>query len=225
LNILGIACRSHDAGVALLRDGEPLFVLEEERFNREKHTRAFPIQSLAAAFTILGLGIGDIEAVTLPWDTRQLRRSFAAAIAGQLPSSLNLLRPSAHATQDSRVALTGLSIKWGLQKYFGTKKLPPIVEIRHHACHAASFFMSPFEEAAVLVMDGYGDDTATSTYTGIANRLSPFWKLDFFESLGALYTAMTIHLGFTVRGGNGDGPSRLRWSNLHRELSKSHSAK
>ena len=196
MNILGIACRSHDAGIALLADGEPLFVLEEERFNREKHTQAFPILSLAAAFTASGLGIGDIAAVTIPWDTRRLRRSFASAVMSRLPASLNLLRPSAHATQDSRIILMALRIKLELRKYFGVKSLPPLFEIRHHDCHAASFFMSPFEEATVLVMDGYGDDAATSAYTGAGNRLDPLFQLGFFDSLGALYTAMTMHLGF-----------------------------
>ena len=196
MNILGIACRSHDAGIALLADGEPLFVLEEERFNREKHTQAFPILSLAAAFRASGLAIGDIAAVTIPWDTRRLRRSFASAVMSRLPASLNLLRPSAHATQDSRIILMALRIKLELRKYFGVKSLPPLFEIRHHDCHAASFFMSPFEEATVLVMDGYGDDAATSAYTGAGNRLEPIFQLGFFDSLGALYTAMTMHLGF-----------------------------
>ena len=196
MNILGIACRSHDAGIALLADGEPLFVLEEERFNREKHTQAFPILSLAAAFRASGLAIGDIAAVTIPWDTRRLRRSFASAVMSRLPASLNLLRPSAHVTQDSRIILMALRIKLELRKYFGVKSLPPLFEIRHHDCHAASFFMSPFEEATVLVMDGYGDDAATSAYTGAGNRLEPIFQLGFFDSLGALYTAMTMHLGF-----------------------------
>ena len=196
MNILGLACRSHDAGIALLQDGQPLYVLEEERFNREKHTKDFPIQSLAAAFTASGLRLSDIAAVTIPWDTRRLRRSFAGAVAAHLPASLNLLRPSAHATQDSRVILMGVRIKWELQKYFGTKVLPPMFEVRHHDCHAASFFMSPFEEAAVLVMDGYGDDSATSAYAGSGHRLDPLWQLGFFDSLGALYTSMTMHLGF-----------------------------
>lgn len=196
MNILGIACRSHDAGIALLADGKPIFVLEEERFNREKHTQAFPILSLAAGFTASGLGIGDIDAITIPWDTRRLRRSFASIVFARPPASFNLLRPSAHATQDSRVVAMAPRIKWELKKYFGWKTLPPLFQIRHHDCHAASFFMSPFEEAAVLVMDGYGDDSATSAYTGAGNRLDPLYQLGFFDSLGALYTAMTMHLGF-----------------------------
>ncbi len=196
MHILGIACRSHDAGIALVFDGKPLFVIEEERFNREKHTQQFPVQSLAAAFSATGLGIGDVGCIIVPWDTRRLRRSFAQAVTGRLPYSLNMLRPSAHATQDSRVVLMALRIKWELQKYFGVKTLPTILEVRHHDCHAASFFMSPFEEASVLVMDGYGDDAATSAYTGAGNRLNPLWHLGFFDSLGALYTAMTMYLGF-----------------------------
>ena len=196
LHILGIACRSHDAGIALLDDGRPLFVLEEERFNREKHTQAFPVQSLEAAFAASGLGIGNIAAITVPWDTRQLWNSFTTAVMERMPASLNLVRPSAHALQDSRAVFMSLRVKTELRRFFGVKKMPPIIEIPHHDSHAASFFMSPFEDAAVLVMDGYGDIAATSAYTGAGNRLERLWQLGFFDSLGALYTSMTMHLGF-----------------------------
>ena len=94
MKILGIACRSHDAGIALLANGQPLFVLEEERFNRDKHTKLFPIQSLEAAFKASGLGIGDISTVTIPWDTRQLRHSFAKGRNAGQPLGVGQVRIS-----------------------------------------------------------------------------------------------------------------------------------
>ena len=67
---------------------------------------------------------------------------------------------------------------------------------RHHDAHAASFFVSPFEEATILVMDGYGDEMAQSAYIGIGNRLERVSQTQVFDFLGMLYTAVTEHLGF-----------------------------
>ena len=76
------------------------------------------------------------------------------------------------------------------------KRLPKIVQVRHHDAHAAAFFVSPFEEATILVMDGYGDETAQSAYIGAGNRVGRVAQNHIFDSLGMLYTAVTEHLGF-----------------------------
>ena len=89
-------------------------------------------------------------------------------------------------------------LRWGFIGHFSLRKLPKIVELRHHDAHAAIFFVSPFEEATVLVMDGYGDETAQSTYIGSGNRSSACGKADFSNSLGMLYTAVSQHLGFKL---------------------------
>jgi carbamoyltransferase len=196
LRILGIVCDTHDSGIALLEDGVPAFVLEEERFNRQKHTLKFPFLSLEAALAERGLRIGDIDAITTPWDTPQLRRTFARAVLGHLPSSLNLLRPAANTAQNSGIVFLDTWLRYELRRMHGLARLPPIVRVGHHDSHAAIFFASPFEEAAVLVMDGYGDASATSTYVGRGNRLEVGWRGGFFDSLGMLYTFVTYHLGF-----------------------------
>ena len=95
MRILGIVTRIHDSGLALLEDGVPTLVLEEERFNREKHTRKFPFLSLKAAFDDRGLDIGDIDVITTPRDMKSLRRTMFRAVAGNLPAVLNLLPPPA----------------------------------------------------------------------------------------------------------------------------------
>ena len=83
--------------------------------------------------------------------------------------------------------------------HFGIKtRLPKIVQVRHHDAHAAIFFVSPYEEATVLVMDAYGDETAQSAYIGSANRLERLWQSEFFDFLGMLYTVVTTHLGFKL---------------------------
>jgi predicted NodU family carbamoyl transferase len=82
LKILGLVTETHDAGLALLEDGVPVLVLEEERFNREKHTQEFPRLSLEAAFAQMRLVIRDIDVITTPWDMRALRRTSANAVLG-----------------------------------------------------------------------------------------------------------------------------------------------
>jgi carbamoyltransferase len=197
VRILGIVTRTHDSGLALLADGIPLQILEEERLNREKHTRKFPFRSLQAAFGSEGLD--EIDVITTPWHMRSLRQSMFRAVVGHLPASLNLLAPSARPTQSSLIVNMPMGLRYGLWWHFGiTAKLPKIVQVRHHDAHAATYFVSPFEEAAVLVLDGYGDETAQSAYIGSGSRLQRLWESEFFDSLGILYTAVTTHLGFKV---------------------------
>ena len=194
--ILGIVTETHDSGLALLDDGMPVLVLEEERFNREKHTREFPRRAIEAAFAELKLDIGDIDVITTPWDARQLRKTLAKAVLGGLPASVFLLSPRAHPTQESGIVLLRFWLKVNLRSSLRIVRVPDIVQVGHHDAHAAIFFVSPFEEAAVLVLDGYGDVSATSAYVGRGNRLECRWRGGFFDSLGMLYTLVTYHLGF-----------------------------
>ena len=197
MRILGIVTRTHDSGLALLEHGVPTLVLEEERFNREKHTRKFPFRSLKAAFDDRGLDLADIDLITTPWHMKSLWRMMFGAVRDGFPASLNLLPPSARPYQSTLIVTMPMGLRWGLLWHFGVKsKLPKIVQVRHHDAHAASFFVSPFEEATILVMDGYGDETAQSAYTGIGNRLERVSQTQVFDSLGMLYTAVTEHLGF-----------------------------
>ena len=198
MHILGIVTRTHDSGLALLKDGVPTLVLEEERLNREKHTRKCPLLSLKAAFDDRGLDIDDIDVITTPWDMKSLRRTMFRAVAGNLPAGLNLIPPSARPTQSTLIVTMPNGLRWGLLGHFGLRKLPKIVQVRHHDAHAAIFFVSPFEEATVLVMDSYGDETAQSAYIGSGNRLERVWQNGFFDSLGMLYTTVSQHLGFKL---------------------------
>ena len=200
VNILGIVTKSHDTGIALIKDGIPQFVLEEERFNREKHTLEFPRLSLDAAFGDNGkYRFSDVDLITTPWDMARLRPTLAQGVFGELPASLNLLWPSAHKTQASAIVNLPMRLKAGLKKQFGWgTKLPPIVQVGHHESHASVFFISPFEEATVVVMDGYGDETPTSAYFGRGNTLTRTFADSFFDSMGMLYSLVTEHIGFKV---------------------------
>ena len=196
MHILGLSSESHDSGLALLENGQPRIILEEERLSREKHTLAFPARSLAAAFGPGGADIDDVAVITTPWDVTTLRKSFFSAVFERFPSSLALAWPSAHTTQDSGIVFLNTWLRRDLKQQFRGRRIPPIVNVGHHNSHAAIFFVSPFEDATVVVMDGYGDDAATSVFTGEGNRLKRQWHGKFFDSLGMAYTLVAMHLGF-----------------------------
>src|SRR4029077_374102 len=172
-------------------------------FNRVKKTKKFPKHSLAAARADFHLNIADVDVITTPWDMRQLRRAALRLLTRRFPLSLSLLLPSAHDSQQNQIMLLNTYLRHGLRKSFGSARLPPIVNVGHHDSHAAVFFISPFEEALVLVMDGYGDDRSSSTYLGRGNRLKRTWSTGILNSVGLVYTFVTQHLGFAGFGDEG----------------------
>jgi carbamoyltransferase len=198
VQILGIVSETHDAGIALLQEGVPVLVLEEERLNRQKHTRDFPTLALKQAFDAVGRSFAEVDVITTPWDMSRLRRTVLKAVVGRMPASLSLLLPSAQTTQDRGIVLLNFWLRYNLKRQFRDQRLPAIVNVGHHESHAAIFFASPFEDASVLVMDGYGDDAATSTFTGAGNQLERQWHGRFFDSLGMIYTLITRYLGFQL---------------------------
>lgn len=196
MNILGIVSKSHDTGIVILKDGRIELVLEEERLNREKHTKLFPEMSVDEIFKRQGYDISDFDAITIPWNMPLIRRSFAKIVLGKFPKSLMLLVPAAHKLQDSAIVNLPMRIWLQLGKRVGRKNFPKIHQVPHHNAHAAIYNLSPFDDATVLVMDGYGDETATSAYVGNGNKLEQQWTSDFFDSLGMLYTCFSEYLGF-----------------------------
>lgn len=197
MNILGLVYTSHDAGLALLSDGKPNIILEEERFNRIKHTIRYPRMAMDAVFGPDGnMRLDDIDVITCPWDMKRIRRSLLGAVLADPPKSFNLLRNAAHKTHSTGLLNLPMRLKLGLWSQFGVKKLPPIVQVGHHESHASVFFVSPFEDATVLVADGYGDEGATSAWVGKGNRIERQWSDAMFDSLGMVYTCVSEYLGF-----------------------------
>jgi carbamoyltransferase len=200
VRILGLVGATHDSGLALVQDGIPELVLEEERFSRKKRTRNFPKRALKVALGKTAEGLREVDVITTPWDVSLLRRTFLNAVLGRLPWSLSLILQASHTPQDNDIVLLNSYLARKLKKVFGARELPPIVNVGHHDAHAASFFVSPFDEAAVLVMDGFGDDASTSTYVGRGNRLERLWSTGIFNSLGIVYTFVTQYPGFKFSG-------------------------
>ncbi|KAB2910793.1 MAG: carbamoyltransferase [Hyphomicrobiaceae bacterium] len=203
MRILGIVAKTHDSGVALLHDGKPQFILEEERFNRSKKTRKFPKFALTAGLEDAGLSIGDIDVLTTPWDVRRLRKTFLQIVGRRFPLSLTFLLPSSHDAQQNQIVILNHYLARDIRRRLGASRIPPIVNIGHHDSHAAMFFASPFEEALVMVMDGYGDDSSSSAYVGRGNSLQRHWSTGVMNSVGLVYTFVTEYLGFAGFGDEG----------------------
>ena len=197
MRILGLVAATHDSGLALIEDGRPLLVIEEERFNREKHTKAFPRQALIEALGEKITDLASIDLITTPWDERRLRKTFTQAILKNLPGSLSLLIERSHTPQRNEIVRVSAVLRRRLERLTeGKVPLPPIINVGHHESHAAAFFVSPFEDATILVMDGFGDDAATTIFTGQGNKIERHWHEPMFNSLGLVYTFLTQYLGF-----------------------------
>ena len=195
--ILGISAFYHDSAAALIVDGNIVAAAQEERFTRIKHDESFPQQAIEYCLSESGLTPGQLDYVgfydkpLLKFD-RLLQTYLAYAPAGFWSFSKAIpqwLRTKLHLPREIR---RGLNREY--QKRF--------VFTEHHESHAASaFFPSPFEEAAVLTVDGVGEWASASFGIGSGNRIELTHELHFPHSLGMLYTAFTYYCGFRVNSG------------------------
>jgi len=195
-NILGISAYYHDSAACLLSDGGIVAAAQEERFTRKKHDHRFPVHAVEYVLKEGGLReIGDIDYLVfydkpLVKFERLLETYLSYAPAGFrsfLKAMPLWLREKLHIPREIR-RLTG---------YTGR-----ILFAEHHESHAASaFFPSPFDEAAVLCLDGVGEWATTSFWVGRGNALDPVGEIRFPHSLGLLYSAFTYYTGFKVNSG------------------------
>ena len=196
--ILGISGYSHESSAALIKDGVLKVFLEEERLNREKHTWKYPARAIEACFHQEGITIKDIEYITFFWKPLNEIMGNLTHVLRYFPASLNLVRASSGGGELN----VGLRIKKmffvgdQIRRQFGLFQAPAINFIEHHLCHAASaFFVSPFEEAAILTIDGRGESTSTMMSVGRKNKISKICEVKVPHSLGHLYAAITDYLG------------------------------
>ena len=195
MHILGISAFYHDSAACLIRDGDIIAAAQEERFTRKKHDSAFPANAVAYGLREAGININNVELVAfyekpfLKFD-RILHSYLACA-----PSGLRSFLMAIPLWIRERIWMKEL-IKSQLG-YAGTVLFP-----EHHDSHAASaFFPSPYQEAAILTVDGVGEWTTTSFGTGRGNQIEMLSELHFPHSLGLLYSAFTYFTGFRVNSG------------------------
>lgn len=195
--ILGISAFYHDSAATVVVDGDIVAAAQEERFSRKKHDAAFPARAIGYCLREAGLTPGHLDYVVfyekpLTKFERLLETYLAFAPAGLESFSMALpvwLKEKLHLR---RVILQGL----------GGPTKARLVFTDHHESHAASaFFPSPFEEAAILTLDGVGEWTTTAWGTGAGNRIALTHHLQFPHSIGLLYSALTYYCGFKVNSG------------------------
>jgi carbamoyltransferase len=196
MHILGISCYYHDAAAVILRDGQLLAAAEEERFSRVKHDFAFPSNAIKFCLEQAGITGRDLDYVVFfekPF--RKLDRILASVLQ-TYPQSWKVFRES--------------MIGWILDKLWVASTLQAELGISrekiffsdHHLSHAASAFLcSPFEDAAILTVDGVGEWLTAACGVGHNTDIKLTKHLEFPHSLGLLYSAFTAFLGFEVNEG------------------------
>ncbi len=198
--ILGISAYGHDASAALLKNGQIVLTVEEERFNREKHSAAFPIHAIKACLAAENLDIEDIQVIAFyikPW--LELSGNLLH-VARYFPASLQLGRAEFGGGAQLRPIdrmLKCLLVRDAFAPHFPGSRIPKVQFVEHHLAHAASaFFLSPFDRAAILTIDARGESTATLISHGIGNQIHKLEDISVPNSLGMFYAAMTWYLGF-----------------------------
>ena len=202
MRILGISAFYHDSAAALVDDGQIVAAAQEERFTRKKHDSRFPRNAVAYCLEEAGIKLEQVEHVVF-YDKPFLK--FERLLETYL----------AFVPRGFRSFRTALPV-WIKEKLFQKRLLRQELErfapeydwenrllfCEHHQSHAASaFFASPFEEAAILTMDGVGEWATTSVGIGRGNTLQMAREIHFPHSLGLLYSAFTYYTGFKVNSG------------------------
>jgi carbamoyltransferase len=196
MDILGISCYYHDAAAVLLRDGQLIAGAEEERFSRIKHDFAFPKNAIQFCLEEGGIRGEDLEYVVFfekPF--RKLDR-ILATVLGTYPQSWKVFRESMITWM-----LDKLWVASTIESELGVPK-EKVLYSDHHLSHAASAFLcSPFDESAIMTVDGVGEWVTATCGIGRGTQITLSKQMDFPHSIGLLYSAFTAFLGFEVNEG------------------------
>ena len=193
--ILGLNAFHGDSSAALVKDGALVAAVEEERFRRIKHWAGFPSLSIEYCLREAGIGLKDVDHIALNQNSRaHFARKIAFLLKSRPDPRLVLQRLSNRRKRDSLADL--LAKAFPGQEFRGT-----LHNIEHHLCHLYSaYYVSPFKEAAVASIDGFGDFSSAAWGVGTGSKISIDQRVFFPHSLGIFYQALTQHLGFPHYG-------------------------
>jgi len=190
--ILGISCYYHDASAALIKDGQVVAAAEEERFTRKKHDFSFPVMAINYCLESQKIKINDVAFVGF-YEKPFLK--FERVLSQHLemfPWSFKTFLSSMPSWINEKLRLPKT-----LKKKIGWNG--GVLFIEHHLAHAASSFLtSPFEDSAIITVDGVGEWTTTAYGVGIGNNINLEKEIKFPSSIGLLYSTITAYLGFSV---------------------------
>lgn len=195
--ILGISAFYHDSAAALVVDGAVVAAAQEERFTRKKHDHHFPAHAVEYCLREAGLTVADLDFVGF-YDKPVTKFQ-------RLVETYTAFAPHGFATQLKSLPLwmrSKLHLQAELDTALGRRYRGRYIFSDHHESHAASaFFPSPFDEAAILTLDGVGEWSTTTLGHGRGNRIELTHEIRFPHSLGLLYSAFTYYTGFRVNSG------------------------
>jgi carbamoyltransferase len=196
MHILGVSCYYHDAAAALLRDGQLVAAAEEERFSRIKHDFAFPANAIQFCLREAKISGSDLDYVVFFEKPFRKFDRILASIFQTYPQSWKVFRESMIGWM-----LDKLWVASTLQSELGIGR-EKILFSGHHLSHAASSFLcSPFQEAAILTVDGVGEWSTAACGVGRDTHIQLTKEIEFPHSLGLLYSTFTAFLGFEVNEG------------------------
>ena len=194
MNILGISAFYHDSAVALVRDGEIVYAAQEERFSRKKHDPRFPEKALQNLYEYCRLTPQDIDRVVFYEKPFLKFERLLSTYMQFAPRGLASFLQAMPVWFKEKLFMKSL-----LASYFPGKE---IYFVKHHEAHAASaFYPSPFQQAAILTVDGVGEWDTLAIGRGDGNRIAIKQSIHFPHSLGLLYSAFTYFTGFKVNSG------------------------
>lgn len=192
MNILGVSAYYHDSAACILKDGVPVVAIEEERLTRVKHDNSFPENAIKKCLEIANLSIDDIDIVAYyEKPIKKLERVIETFVA-TYPHSLE-----AFVVKLPEMLLDKLDIQKNLRRTVGYRG--KIIYVPHHMSHAlAAFITSSFKSAAILVVDGVGENETITMWEAKSESLTQLGAINFPHSLGLLYSTFTAFLGFRV---------------------------
>ncbi len=196
MHILGISCFYHDAAAALIKDGRIICATEEERFSRKKHDFGFPEQAIGFCLEFAKISTEDLDYVVFHEKPFLKFERILKTVISTYPRSAGIF---------SEAMKNWFAEKLWIKNIISQKlriENKKILFTEHHISHAAStFLISPYDEAAILTIDGVGEWATGTLGTGKGNKVNLFKQINFPNSLGLLYSAFTAFLGFEVNEG------------------------
>ncbi len=199
--VLGISAFYHDSAAALLVDGAIGAAAHEERFTRKKHDSSFPISAVTYCLSEYGLKPSELSAVAF-YDKPLLKfERLLETYHHWAPQGVQGFVAAMPVWAKEKL-FTRSIIRTELEKIEGARISVPLVFPAHHLSHAASaFYPSPFDEAAILTIDGVGEWATTTIGKGSGNNIELLSEMRFPHSLGLLYSAFTYYCGFKINSG------------------------
>lgn len=198
--ILGINAYHGDAAACIIKDGQLIAAAEEERFNRKKHCAGFPALAIRYCLEAAGISLDQVDHIGISRDpSAHLHKKILFSLT-KLANLSGLI--AARLANAAKIR----DLRQELEKVLGvaTSGKVQFHNVEHHKAHMAScFFVSPFERAAILSIDGFGDFISTMWGTGQGNRIDVLGQVEYPHSAGAVYTATSQYLGFTKYGDEG----------------------